>query len=674
MLEAILAGLALGGIYGLAASGIVMTYVATGIVNLAYAALAYFIARFYYYLHIQHGWGIAPAALVSIVVAGPLIGVLLWAVLFRFITMASQLIKIVVMIGLSVCISPIAILLFGNLEIASPPGLAPQPVHVFHLLGAAITLDQVIVYMSVVVIVGGGGALLAWTNVGLTVRSVVDSEAMASLSGINPPKVAAGVWAVSTFVAGLSGVMVAPLIGEDINSFTVLIAAAFAAVVAAEFTKIGRALGAGLVMGVATSLLQRYLPPSSQWTADILPSVPFAFIFLFLAFMVVRRGSVRERQSRGGPLDVAIAPQGGSELALARAANVGPGGLASRRTLLTPVVGVAIVALFPLFFHGVWLSQLGLAMAYSIVFLSWTVVAGEGGMIWLCQIAFAAIGAYVTAELATRQGWPVLAAMVAGGLACAVVGVIIGALTVRLGELYVALGTLAFGVLISTLVLQVKSLDNFGLGISLNRPGFAGGDRSFVWFGLGVFCVLSLLVANLRRSTFGMAVSAARWSDSAARMSGVRVVGVKVGLATIAAFIAGVGGGVLACSMGGALPAEYDTFTGLIWLAVLVTVGIRSNGAALVGGLLFALVPEIFAAYVPTRWGEVPPALFGVGAILVARNPEGTVAMHARQLEWVLTRRRNTPVLRSVDGAGSRSEEVGVAGSVETPDATITHR
>jgi branched-chain amino acid transport system permease protein len=184
----------------------------------------------------------------------------------------------------------------------------------------------------------------------------------------------------------------------------------------------------------------------------------------------------------------------------------------------------------------------------------------------------------------------------------------------------------------------------------------------FGWFALAVFCVLSLLVANVRRSTFGMAISAARWSDPGARMTGVKVVTVKVGLSAIAAFIAGIGGGLLASYMGGAVPAEYDTFAGLIWLAVLVTVGIRSNGAALVAGLMFSFVPELFLSFLPTKWGEVPPALFGLGAILVARNPEGTVAAHARQLEWLLTRHRSeTPTAVLVGGAPAEHQTVVLA-------------
>jgi len=147
------------------------------------------------------------------------------------------------------------------------------------------------------------------------------------------------------------------------------------------------------------------------------------------------------------------------------------------------------------------------------------------------------------------------------------------------------------------------------------------------------------VIATLRRSTYGYAVSAVRWSEPAARMTGLNVVATKIGTSALAAAVAGVGGSLLAIYAGAAIPDSYATFSGLVWLAVLVTVGVRSTSAALIAGLFFSFIPTVFASYLPTSWGEVPPALFGLGAVLVARNPEGTLAMHSRQLQQLLSRR-----------------------------------
>jgi branched-chain amino acid transport system permease protein len=122
------------------------------------------------------------------------------------------------------------------------------------------------------------------------VRAMVDSPAMTDLSGTNPTAISVGVWAVSTFFAGLAGVLAAPIIGLDPNQFTVLIAASFAAVVAAKLRNLPVAVLIGLLMGVATSLIQRYLPPDSNWTTEVIDAVPFIVIALFLIYSLFRGG------------------------------------------------------------------------------------------------------------------------------------------------------------------------------------------------------------------------------------------------------------------------------------------------------------------------------------------------------------------------------------------------
>src|SRR5580700_8051015 len=99
MLQFVIAGLVLGGIYAIASAGLVITYTSSGILNFAFGAIAYFIARFYYYLHTQESWGIIPAAIVAVLIAAPALGVILYALLFRHLRLSSPLIKVVATIG-----------------------------------------------------------------------------------------------------------------------------------------------------------------------------------------------------------------------------------------------------------------------------------------------------------------------------------------------------------------------------------------------------------------------------------------------------------------------------------------------------------------------------------------------------------------------------------------------
>ena len=146
MLQYILAGLALGAIYAIASAGLVVTFVSTGVLNFAFGSMAFVVARFYYWLNTQHGWTTANAGLLSILVIAPLLGVVLYAVLFRFIRNKSTLIKIVVTIGLSVALPPIADLIFGAQSITTAPGLALSTDKPYHFLGTPVTTDQIITY------------------------------------------------------------------------------------------------------------------------------------------------------------------------------------------------------------------------------------------------------------------------------------------------------------------------------------------------------------------------------------------------------------------------------------------------------------------------------------------------------------------------------------------------
>ena len=104
VLQFIVVGLVFGSIYALAASGLVITYVSTGVLNFAFGAFAFFIARFYYFLDVEKEWGILLSAAVSLLVLAPFMGIFFYMSIFRFLRLSSQLIKVVVTIGLSVVI------------------------------------------------------------------------------------------------------------------------------------------------------------------------------------------------------------------------------------------------------------------------------------------------------------------------------------------------------------------------------------------------------------------------------------------------------------------------------------------------------------------------------------------------------------------------------------------
>ena len=141
-------------------------------------------------------------------------------------------------------------------------------------------------------------------------------------------------------------------------------------------------------MGVASSLVQYYLPTDGQFTAAVIPSIPFVFIVISLIYNLVRLGRVNEEEGVG-------ARRPGHHTA-----RWEPAGRIGRRrrpfaklNFFFPIFVFAVVCVVGLILKPFWLGQLGAAAALAIVFLSFTLVTGEGGMLWLCQIAFAGVGA-----------------------------------------------------------------------------------------------------------------------------------------------------------------------------------------------------------------------------------------------------------------------------------------
>lgn len=633
MISYVVAGIALGAIYAVASSALVITYASAGILNFAFGAMAFAAARCYYALNTELGWPILPAALVALGIGGPGLGVLLWALLFRFLAGRPPAVSIVATIGLSVALPPLANLAFGARSVAAAPGLAPQPVAVLSVFGVAVNFDQLITYACVLVVLVVGTVVLRVSDMGLRVRAMVDSPALTTLSGSDPARITVGVWAFSGGLAGLAGVLLAPTAGLTVGGMTGLMAAAFAAVVAARLTQLPVAVLVSVAMGVTTAVAQWLLPTGGALAAAVVPAIPFLFMLAFLILHVARgRSGGTDGGRAGGTLDRAVAPA-------VRTSEVERGTPGSNRRPLPigALIGVGALLALPLIVSGYWAGLLALGLAYALALLSYTFVTGEGGMIWLCQITFAGGGAIVAAALATHAGFSPLPAVLVGALAMVPIGLAIGLLTIRLGGIYVALVTLTFGLLVETLVYPLSEISQFGQGITLDRPIFAADQASLSYLVIGFLLLVVLFLFNLRRSTTGLALVAVRWSEPGARTMGISIVAMKLLVSGLATFVAALGGGFIAMVTGAAAPETFLTFNGLVWFAVLVSFGSRSIGAAVLGGLLFVLLPAAFTM-LPTAYAEVPALLFGLGAILVARHPEGALAVNAALVRSLLDR------------------------------------
>jgi branched-chain amino acid transport system permease protein len=623
----IVGGLVLGGIYAISALGLTMTYISSRVLNFAHGGIAFFVAMTFYRMYGVWHWPLVAAAVVSIGVVGPAIGLFLWVVLARNLAKVSTVVMLVTTVGLYVALTPLTFLIFSDNPIYQRPGLAGNHVAVYHLLGVGVNTDQLTVFIGTAVIGIALALMLRFTTAGLLIRAVVDSPSLSGLAGTDPRVVGAASWALGCLLAGLSGVMITPLVGLDPDAFTLLIVASLAAVVVARLGSLALAFVGALLIGLIQEISVKYLPSQSIWASGFRPSVPFIVMMVFLlayqGFGTGRAVATSRLATRSTTSDeVMTGPW------------VRPIGFA---------VIVGLVVVVSLILPDYWVGIVGSGVCLSIALLSYSVVTGQAGILSLCQISFAGLGAVFTAQLATNNHVPGLLALFIAALIVVPVALLVALIAVRLGDLYVALGTLAFALLVDNLIFPQNRFDQQGSGMLLNRPGLGpihfGGDKSFLFLALVLFVLLSLLVRNLRRSTTGMTLVAMRSSETGVSTIGHSVVRSKLVAFAVSGFIAAIGGGMLGFYGQRARPESFETLIGIVWLAVVITLGVRTSVGPLLAGLAFTIFPELIATWHWPQWAiQLPPLLFGLGAIGLAREPRGAVAQVSS--DWIRLARK----------------------------------
>jgi branched-chain amino acid transport system permease protein len=593
----IISGLTVGSIYAISALGLVLTYTSSRVFNFAHGAIAYGLAVFYYYLTRQNGWSIATAAPFTLLVVAPLLGLALYFALFRRLTHATPTVRLVSTVGLWVALPALTRILFpaARDEIFNPEGLVSSPADekFLKVFGHYVNENQFIVILSAVLIALVATLVLRFTSIGLATRVTVDHPRNASIAGINTEAVTAGSWMVGVMLAGFAGVLLSPIVGLQEFQFTLLLVGSFTAVVIGRMTSLPLAFAGAIGVGLIQQLWIKVQPDSGFFASGVSSSIPFVVMLVFLIGYSFSAKGLRteafeiDRRSAGGAHGDAppLPPARGWKRA------IGP--------LVMAVVLVALpllfdnVTIFGVTFDQFWIGVFAQGMALAVIYLSYTLVTGEGGLISLCQITLAGIGAFAAARLAAEAGWPVWLSILAGAVIAVPFGLLVALPSLRIGDLYLALLTLGFALLIEQLVWTRNTYENFGAGLHIDRPfGLQITDRVEMYaIVAAVFAVVAFGIVNLKRATSGLVFAAIRSSEPASVTSGISIVRAKLVLFGISAFIAGLGGALYATVLGSATPRSFNALIGIIWLAIAVTWGVRSVAGALLAGMIFAIAP-----------------------------------------------------------------------------------
>ena len=208
------------------------------------------------------------------------------------------------------------------------------------------------------------------------------------------------------------------------------------------------------------------------------------------------------------------------------------------------------------------------------------------GLLSLANAAFMGIGAYVSALLSLEAGWPFAAVLVAGGVAPALVALIIGIPTLRLSGVYLAMATLAFGEVVRIIVLNLE--------ITGGPEGLNGIPQSTQgWHIVAILALAIYGLTRLQRSRVGRAFEAIREDDTAASLMGIDVARHKLFAFVLGAALAGVAGGLNAHFTFFISPREYGFENAVDILTMAVLGGTGSLVGPMLGAAILTLLPEL---------------------------------------------------------------------------------
>ncbi|MEV7416257.1 ATP-binding cassette domain-containing protein [Streptomyces sp. NPDC089919] len=627
LLGFVLSGLVSGALYALLATGLVLSYSASGLFNFAHGATAYLCALVFYELHSGFGWPAVPTAVLVVAGFAPGLGWCLDRLMFRKLARAGATAQIVATIGLLVALPAAGLWAVELLADAGAgvlpaenqfglPGVGPSPAVAWQPLdGVGVDSDQLITWAATALVAGALWVLLRHTRLGLRLRAAVDNRSLTELRGISADRLSSVAWMLASGLAGLAGVLATPLLGLSAHDFTLFLFVSATAAVLARFTSVPVAFAAGLGLGVLQNLVAGYAS-FAEGITGFRTAVPFLILFTGLLVLARRQRTAGTAAADAPPPD---------HLAGASWARRWGGWSAA-----AVAVAVALYTVTTPFWSGL-LAQ-GLALA--LVFMSFTVVTGLGAMVSLAQAAFVTSAALVTGLLMSH-GWPFLAAAAAGTGTAAGLGALVALPALRLGGRSLALATLALAFLADQVLFQLRWLRNGDAGWSLPRP-VAGpldmaDDRAFGVAMLVLVVLAAWALTALRGSRWGRAMLAVRSAPAAAMASGVSVVRTQLLLFTVSAGLAGLGGVLYASYNTRVTATDFTAMTGLVWLAVVVAAGVRRPQYAVVAGLVYALMPHVLGEWVTTS-AHLPLILFGLAGLALANDPDGYCAALPQRL------------------------------------------
>lgn len=605
-------GLVAGSVYAVVALGFSLVYRVSGAVNLAQGGFCLVAALTGHTFGESWGWPL-PLATAAAVVVTVAVGTVAGRLTFVPATLRLSNPNVLMLtVGLLTMIEGAALVVWGSQPYALPPFMGDLPVSV----GAIRVPTQAFwVVGTAAVIIAGLWYLIAFTRLGRALRACAENPAAASLMGIRVPQMMLASFALATLVAALAGVTVAPTMTLQFDSGRLFTILGFVAAVVGGITSFPGAVVGGLVLGLAQQLATAYL--SSLFAGTITLLILLAVLVLrpngLMVAKAARREDVRD--------DMRVPPRL-SRMPATAAWLMAAAGLA-----------VALAVPFVVTDNGL-LSGIVIAEILFLALVGLDVSMGYAGQVNLGQAAFMATGGYTSGYLAVNDGIDPVTATAAGVVVSVMCALLLSAVTLRLRGLYLALATLAFGLLVDSLATGLVDVTGGPSGL-IGIPPFAVGP---VEFGtparmhllvVAVIAVVLALMSGLLGGGFGRTLKAIRTDQLAAAALGVDVVRYKTVAFVLSAALASLAGSLYAFFFNFLSPDMVGTSRSLELVAMLVIGGEGTLFGALAGSMFLTLVPVAFQPFAMYKT-LITGALLVVSFLYLPGGAAGALARMAR--------------------------------------------
>jgi branched-subunit amino acid ABC-type transport system permease component len=288
-------GLADGGVYALAALGLVLIYRVSGVLNFAHGAVATVSAFVAYTFAVQltfpawvPAWAPAWVGLIAAIVTGCVLGFLIEVLTIRPLTGRPAIVKVAVTIGWLLVLQQLAGLIWGFTAYHAPINLVSEE-GTFRVPFTAVRFgyNNLLVIVVALALSAATALLLKRTTLGASMRAVSDDPHGARLWGINVDRVTALSWVIGSAMAAIAGVLITPFITFTPFTMTLIVVNSFAAALIGRLQSLTFTVVGAMLLGLAQQL------PATFGAGGSANQQAVTFAVVLLALAVLFRPSVR---------------------------------------------------------------------------------------------------------------------------------------------------------------------------------------------------------------------------------------------------------------------------------------------------------------------------------------------------------------------------------------------